>query len=570
MEKRRITDSPTPADNEAEDAPTSNHRKRVRFSDIGPSSSTTGLTPAIGRSSLSSRRASTPPPTSRRVTDLPTPPSTPYSHTIQVYYPATRQTLTPRTRRSLRRHRLSEEQNALIAEEKAASKTIRRLQDQIRDLTWQLGTQTQNQIAAGAEQQRVEDLQNELDTLKQEMSRVEQTSRAWSPATTADRSNLGGENDDTELFEDEEQYISPFQFHDEEPATPSSISRLDFSKHTYADMSCQASLPDPSRMVEIEAFEIEIERLTRETGDVRAVLAKLHGDLTQLGFAPTESDDELATSLRKAVRSARLELEDLLPGETVCGTENGKSLLEALLTHVRNLLDKQAESSKTISCHQQTEAALRSNFKDALVKLDEYKDHLATIEAHRTELLASIADLTETIQSRSDELAALEVTLQSKDQNITELKELNQQQTTSNSRLQAALDTYRAEHKSYEEMIMQLEATIKEMQSQSDEATAKRNGVEEELASLRSAIEEKAFDLVALIKPGLKENVTIRPQRKSGAATAGRDSDVLETGAPVQPELDDVSPLEGERSGKRNGSMRDSGVEMVEREAIAE
>lgn len=111
--------------------PTTPHRskKRVRFSEAGLS---TGLTPFIARNSIASpppsrtRRSSTP---SRSRWNLAVD-DTPISGERQ--FEPLRQVLSGRVKRSIKRHRLSEEQNSIEQEKKDERREIEQLREQVR------------------------------------------------------------------------------------------------------------------------------------------------------------------------------------------------------------------------------------------------------------------------------------------------------------------------------------------------------------------------------------------------------------------------------------------------------
>ncbi|OBR05316.1 hypothetical protein CH63R_12019 [Colletotrichum higginsianum IMI 349063] len=388
-------------------------KRRVRFSDPGPSASTprtttrassssTGLTPMINRASLgrhtpsSSRRRSTTPSASggaapRPTTDLPA--------SGEVHFLPLRQVLSGRVQRRIRRNGLSEEMNAIASERRRAAKDaqaeVERLRRDLRQKDAEI-YELQNATVV-LDTERIWALEQEVESLR---ARLEDRSPAareegrncfdWTLAArdpfaddfmetdTVEAESVCGDRGvvqigDETVFGDatmadivcstpsrvRSSFLTPPLTSPVAagPSTPSSRKRAG-EAHPLSDAGVQADLPDPEKRrldEDVASLRLEVSKLTgtlesysaltdrlseklssvtpletsadplatiesqvaallRTVSDRTAALVDLDASLGALGF-PGADASEVIASLASALRTARLELEYLTPGE---------------------------------------------------------------------------------------------------------------------------------------------------------------------------------------------------------------------------------------------------------------
>ncbi|KAJ5174986.1 uncharacterized protein N7482_000863 [Penicillium canariense] len=170
--------------------------------------------------------------------------------------------------------------------------------------------------------------------------------------------------------------------------------------------------------------------------DATQALEGISQACSSLGFSGTNSDG-LIDDMRSHFRSARLELEHAIPGETAnVSLEDGKATLGALVKRVKSL----ANDLKTERSHYHgslgREKALRGQFDNLL---------------HRYEAAANkISKLEDSIASSASDMVHTRMRMQ-------DLENEDQEKTIGIDRLNAALDKYHEDVKGLEEMVGHLE-----------------------------------------------------------------------------------------------------------------
>ncbi|KAK1579569.1 uncharacterized protein LY79DRAFT_661687 [Colletotrichum navitas] len=443
-------------------------KRKVRFSDPGPSvstprtttrhSSTTGLTPMMNRTLLGRntpstsrrRRHSTPAGSSTpsgsggrtagTTTDLPT--------SGEVHFLPLRQVLSGRVQRRIRRNGLSEEMNAIAAEKrrsaKAAQAEVERLRQELRQKDAEIYELQNATIILDTE--RIWALEREVDTLRAALSERSAAGAArdrtcfdWTLAArdpfaddffmetdTVEAESVCGERaqfgDDT-AFGDATMadmvcstpsrvrssfltppLTSPVAASGPGP-TPSSRKRTTRTSEVrpLADVGVQACFPDPDTErleEEVASLRLEMSKLTsalasystladrlsgqlctvaplesspdplatiesqiaallRAASDRAAALQDIDASLCGLGF-PGADASEVIASLSAALRTARLELEYLTPGEiTLPLSSHGGEVLDLLLTRLRDLAKRAREDEASIDEYHELELSLR-------------------------------------------------------------------------------------------------------------------------------------------------------------------------------------------------------------------
>ncbi len=239
------------------------------------------------------------------------------------------------------------------------------------------------------------------------------------------------------------------------------------------------AVPDPTYEAEIKRFEQIVAVLTREASDARATLQILSLELQGLGFTePDEGTEAVLSSIRTAFHQARLELEELLPGETL-NRYNNKALLNLLVEKIRFLVNSVQEMTALIARHDQMEAVLRSQNEGLLDKLAEVDARKQLLEARWQELDAEgerkekmIVELEQELDSWKEEVTVRDEQIVSKDTRVATLESELGDHGKSVERLNTALKGYSDEVKRLEGLISRMEREHAEAINQLEQANA--------------------------------------------------------------------------------------------------
>ncbi|KAJ5959912.1 uncharacterized protein N7479_007062 [Penicillium vulpinum] len=474
-------------------------RKRVRFSDPGPrllhdaDIGSTGLTPAMRRTSFAtgsgdctpsrkSRRRSAPTPRFQRSYDLEEPFDETSTKRIIQFTPL-RQILDTRTQRRIRRIGLSDEINHIEREKREArnmEKTMRALLQERDSLKDELRAMKRSGTGFEDQDSVAEAYWMTPDTPRscEEVSVVSNHSRDGA----APFSNGDG---DTFMFNDSAVIVSsspdfrgtrshnPPATHglmlSDEPQTPIRATQTQSSVNTEASdihslaldleaarqeknnlfNACRSRISGfndptisslfrqsspPSDFFE-NIMEILENALSRASNAAEA-LESVTQECSSLGFSGDGVDDVIS-DMRSHFRSARLELERALPGETAnVSLEDGKATLGALVRRVESLAKDLGTERHYHHGSLSREKALRGQF-DALL--------------HRYETAASkINTLEDAIASSASDMLHTRMRMQ-------DLEREGQEQAVGIDRLNTALDKYHYEVKGLEMLIDNLE-----------------------------------------------------------------------------------------------------------------
>ncbi|KAJ0317499.1 hypothetical protein COL5a_011066, partial [Colletotrichum fioriniae] len=126
----------------------------------------------------------------------------------------------------------------------------------------------------------------------------------------------------------------------------------------------------------IATIETQITSLLRTISDRTAALQDLNASLFALGF-PGSDGGEIVTSLSAALRTARLELEYLTPGEiTLPLSSRGAEVLDLLLTRLRDLAKRAKEDEASIDEYHELELSLRQQLGARVAVMGELEGEL--------------------------------------------------------------------------------------------------------------------------------------------------------------------------------------------------
>ena len=235
--------------------------KRVRFSDscldMVESSSSTGLTPALNRTRLLHLESSEKkkprfslPTRLGAACPSPTSPSSPkYPTSGEFQFAPLRQVIDQRTARRLRRNNLSEEMNK-IHEDRVSKVSLQKEIDELRDELFevrQIGSEMDENIDSEAqESNRIQELESEIATLKQEM-------REQSAAIDCCSAEIGYsdiDQDDTPIVRLEDTNNDLIGLENRRSSSPS-----------VAEASTQVSLPAPGWVDILRSARLALEHL---------------------------------------------------------------------------------------------------------------------------------------------------------------------------------------------------------------------------------------------------------------------------------------------------------------------
>ncbi|KAJ5130217.1 uncharacterized protein N7515_006256 [Penicillium bovifimosum] len=470
-------------------------RKKVRFSDPGPrllhdaDVSSTGLTPAMRRTSFESRsgdrtpnrkarRRSTPTPRFQRLYD----PEEPFDETCterRVQFTPLRQILDTRTQRRIRRIGLSDEVNDIEREKREASnmeKTLRALLQERDSLRIELSAMKQSGTALEDQNSLAESYWMTPATPRScEDVSVASSDRLQSVAPSLDS------NEDTFTFNDSAVIVSSSPdlrgnqgrnppitaslMVCDEPQTPvSSTGTRDSNGTDQAEVHSLTLDLEAARREKRNLFDAcrsrisgfnqpginhlfrhssppsdffddilgLLENALSRASDATEVLERVTQECSNLGFSG-DSIIEVISDMRSHFRTARLELERALPGETAnTSLENGKATLGALVRRVESLAKELDTERNYHHGSLDRERALRGQF-DALL--------------HRYETTASkIETLENTITSSAGDMLHTRMRMQ-------DLEREGHEQAVGIDRLNTALDKYRDEVKGLENLV---------------------------------------------------------------------------------------------------------------------
>lgn len=444
------------------------------------------------------RRVSAPVAGANSIIDpvFPIEPHTP-AHVIQ--FTPIRQILDQRTQRRIRRTGLSDEINNIERERRLAQKREkRRLEERDAELA---ALKREVELARNASvekknamvdeesflfsKKRIEELENEVSQLREEISRSAES-------RLSGHSSLECGDGDTIMIDDgnlnEHSLLTsmspdPRNRNGVDLVMPPSPSLSSDNGIITAEASTQAAIPDHDQEAEILALSRDLEAAKQEKKDlfnewrihvnppenlgnddmsrlsspppdfmkriiptlkaatsrasdaVRALEA-VRSDLSGMGF-PGTNVDEIIAEMRQRFRSARLELERTLPGETPnAGLDNGNATLHVLVARVKTLVKALQKEQERTEGSLGREKALRGQFDTCLLRYE---------AAAR-----KIRELEETIDSSAGDMLHARMRIQ-------ELEREGKEQAIGIGRLNSALDRYHDEVKGLEDLISDIE-----------------------------------------------------------------------------------------------------------------
>lgn len=238
----------------------------------------------------------------------------------------------------------------------------------------------------------------------------------------------------------------------------------------------------------------ELKSTTNRAEQAELALTALDIEITALGFGDASTDDTLTmiSNIATHFRTARLELERLVPGESVAGFENS-SVLPELLKKLKFLTERLRSKEAEVKASGDQHRNLKGNFEKAIIAAEKANETVKRLE------IALDAAVEETLHSRIRN-QQLERELEEKERNV--------------SSLGVALDKYRAD-------IARLEGLINELQG---EYVGRDSKVEELEARVASETTGRRAAEVSAVKRLARIN-----ELESDLATSRRHASDLES-----------------------------------------
>lgn len=473
-------------------------KKRVRFSDPGPdpaTSSSTGLTPHLRRSTLrnpssvgklhllsetTGKRRSLP---SDLSTSLPSPslspPPTPFI-SGEVQFAPLRQVLDERLKRRLRRNNMSEEINDMDAEKRSCShlkQEVQELRDELA-VARQLGQEVNDSVEGeGDDSERVQGLEEELAILRQKMRESSNT---------------------------------------ENPDQAGANASLTPASSTYSD----GAVDDDFLMVNFD-----------ENGAVRDDASVEAAPLT------TEAVTQVSITspaLRTALRSARLSLEHLFPGETALGLdiEDPEPLLNEVIDRLQDLRAQKIMAETALSTSKTQEVNLRNSFNALLQQFERSRSYGETMSAQHANEKARGDQGEQRIQQFETgynqalgRVKEMEADLDEKERSI--------------QKLQDALETYRVEVRKLETLVTTIEG------DHSNAMSGLRSEMDEAVADLECHVAAETAGRRAAEKEAVERGDRIKQLEQLEQELKGAMSEKQKTIRDLEKELADVNEGRG-------------------------
>ena len=487
-------------------------RVRVRFSEVTLPSRSTGLTPHMGRTLLT---------TPRRRASVPFRVCTPHAVHLsedEIQFPYFRQVLDERSKRRIRRNGLSEEMNDYEAERKVRArqeKTIQAMEEEMSKLRDELEAAKQNNNNDAAEgggvaevddvasSQRIDKVEAEIAALRESFNDVvlpemeddgmeidwEHVTRragrmpgpssdsgdtirifedddvmpgdeAQQVSATSNHANVSDPAHDAEILamaldletakQEKRQLFNDVRSHLPSSSAQAPLSDLDFAdspSHPCNSLqSSSSSLASPPKNFYHDLARV-LKATTSRAEDAELALHALEVELKTLGFAGNDASEVIA-EIQAHFRTARIELERAVPGETVSAFENANVLPEiiAKLQLVsRRVRDREAEL-KTMREQQRT---MKGNFDHCIIAAEKAN--------------ARVTELEEAIETGAEEMLGCRMRAQA-------LEKEGQEKDKTISSLIAALEKYREDVNRLEQMVIQLETEHPFKVQQAEEA----------------------------------------------------------------------------------------------------
>lgn len=442
--------------------------------------------------------------------------------THEVRFISLRQVLDDRVKRRIKRNGLSEEMNAIEKERKLRAQKqqdeIERLRNELAGKDGEIERLRDTTIVQDTE--RILELEDQVERLREELSHQsepeDQTQHDWTMAARdpfSDSVDDEGFGDTTmgDMFcstptKARASFLTPPCTSPTVPATPLSMRRLASSPLSHVGV--QANFPDPEKEAveaELGSLRLELTKLNealethenrhlrmadklsgalvssphdqhdlekhldqvlQSLSDKTAGLLNLNSSISTLGFSGSDAS-EIVSSISGALRSARLELEYLTPGEiSLPLSSHGAEVLDLVLTRLRDLARQVKEDEASIDEYHALELSLRQQLNARVEAMDGMSRELNKNASCLKEKDDRIAEL----EIGTDRLKGA---IEGYRRDVTELENLVQKMEDdgqdAEAKFQSAINTGRQEIAQKDNNIAELETKVASILSQTAE-----------------------------------------------------------------------------------------------------
>ncbi|KAF6799570.1 hypothetical protein CMUS01_15612, partial [Colletotrichum musicola] len=265
----------------------------------------------------------------------------------------------------------------------------------------------------------------------------------------------------------------------------------------------------------LQTIEAQLTTLLQTVSDRTAALLQLNNSLSALGF-PGSDASEIVSSLASALRTARLELEYLTPGEiTLPLSSRGAEVLDLLLTRLRDLARRTREDEAAVDEYHQLELSLRQQLGARVSAMDELDAELTRAKTQ--------------LQLKDDRIGELEVgverlkgAVKGYERDVAELEGVVGRMEGEN---RDALATKDAQIEVGRRVLRSKEDAIAKLEGKLADATA-------QVRALKKKLEEAEEGRTKVEEGRAKEVASLT--RRSGQALALRDARVAELRGEVE------------------------------------
>lgn len=174
---------------------------------------------------------------------------------------------------------------------------------------------------------------------------------------------------------------------------------------------------------------------TNRAEEAEVALTALDIEITNLGFGDADKDDTMAmvTAIADHFRSARIELERLIPGETSTGFDN-RSVLPEILKKTKLLSNKLQAKEHELKSSKDQHHNLKNNFEKAIIAAERANERIKQLES----TLDNTTEETLHMRMRSQQL---ERDLSEKEKDVTSLSNALNKYRSDISRLETLITT---------------------------------------------------------------------------------------------------------------------------------
>ncbi|KAK4936235.1 hypothetical protein LTR10_022822 [Elasticomyces elasticus] len=425
--------------------------KKLRFSDTVLLNDSTGLTPFVGKASLQT-------PKHRRAS---TPAITRYEHHDEVQFTPFRECLTPRTVRQIKRHGLSDEMNQYYADQKTNAALRKELEVKNRELQ-DLQDELAQALArndplhdVSSSQGRVDEVQAEIEQLQQSFS----SNDGGFEETGASNDSLSGAIHDDDcgflIYEDEnvgnENQSSEDDAHDVDlelesarqakqalfrSSQGSSTAVVHFEDSPARPRTTQKDIPPQPQQSHLDMSKL-LNAGTNRAEEAEVALKALDLEIQSLGFPSNNNDaHESVAAIKNHFREMRIELERVIPGETVTSFDNAK-LMPEMLVKIKMIGQSVRDREGELKSMREQQRCLKGNFDHAIVAAEKANNRVKELE--------------ETIDKNAEEMLEIRMRAQAWEREAKENE-------SNNRALITAIEKYREEVKRLEQLVGLIEA----------------------------------------------------------------------------------------------------------------